>query len=69
MVLRGLGLAVLTAGTSAATNLNGAGGVVIPTGSPGDDSVPEPATLAVFGAMMGFGAIGYRLRRKPAVAA
>ncbi len=29
---------------------------------------PEPATLAVFGALAGFGALGYRLRRKTPVA-
>lgn len=38
-----------------------------PGGNP--DPVPEPTTLAVFGALAGFGALGYRFRRKTKTAA
>jgi hypothetical protein len=31
---------------------------------PDPDVVPEPATIAVLGAMTGLGALGYRVRRK-----
>jgi hypothetical protein len=37
---------------------------ITPTGDP--STVPEPTTLAVFGALAGFGALGYRFRRKTA---
>ncbi len=39
-----------------------------PDPAPGSNPVPEPASLAVFGALLGIGALGARLRRKPAAA-
>ncbi len=39
-------------------------GDTIPPESGGSPEIPEPATIAVLGAMAGLGALGYRVRRK-----